>query len=188
MFKKIDKKRQTISYVKYGSTSVIYFYDNFIKTQLLVIKAQFFTTKYYILRNIFLTTYLKHFVFIESFDLNSRLNNLIESFSIKDCLVNFLFESKMNSCILPISSKISRFSLCGLTLIMLNPVSSFIIFLLFSSPALSLSVCPFSSISIPNLGTGKRRSIKYLLTLYCSFIISFGNIFFIFSSVEYSLL
>ena len=40
MVKKIYSKRQTISYVKYGSTPVIYFYDNFIKTQLLMIKAQ----------------------------------------------------------------------------------------------------------------------------------------------------
>ena len=80
-----------------------------IKTQLLVIKAQFFKTKHYILGNIFLTTYLKHFVFIESFDLNSKLNNLIKSFSIKDFLVNFLFEPEINICILPISSKISNF-------------------------------------------------------------------------------
>ena len=91
-------------------THVIYFVDNFIKTQLLVIKAQFFTTKHYILGNIFLTTYLKHFVFTESFDLNSRLNNLSESFPFKDVLASFLFESEMNSCILPISSKISEFS------------------------------------------------------------------------------
>ena len=96
------------------------FITTLIKTQLLVIKAQFFTTKHYILGKLFLTTYLKHFVFTESFDLNSRLNNLIESLSIKDFLVNFLFESEINVCILPISSKISKFSLSGLILMISN--------------------------------------------------------------------
>ena len=41
--------------------------------------------------NIFLTTYFKHFVFMELFDLNSSLNNLFESSSIQDVLVDFLF-------------------------------------------------------------------------------------------------
>ena len=35
-----------------------------------------------------LTTYFKHFVFMELFDLNSNLNNLFESSSIKDFLVD----------------------------------------------------------------------------------------------------
>ena len=36
-----------------------------------------------------LTTYFKHFVFMELFDLNSSLNNLFESPCIKDYLVDF---------------------------------------------------------------------------------------------------
>ena len=36
-----------------------------------------------------LITYSKHFVFIDLFDLNSNLNNLIESSTIKDILVDF---------------------------------------------------------------------------------------------------
>ena len=46
-----------------------------------------------------LTTYFKHFVFIELFNLNSNLTNLFESSSIKDFLndssVNFLVKLTM---------------------------------------------------------------------------------------------
>ena len=42
-----------------------------------------------------LTTYFKHFVFMELFDLNSSLNNLFESSSIKDFLVDFLVDLTM---------------------------------------------------------------------------------------------
>ena len=46
-----------------------------------------------------LTTYFKHFVFMELFDLNSNLNNLFESLSIKifliDSSVNFLVDLTM---------------------------------------------------------------------------------------------
>ena len=36
-----------------------------------------------------MTTYFKHFVFMELFDLNYKINNLFESSSIKDFLVDF---------------------------------------------------------------------------------------------------
>ena len=36
-----------------------------------------------------LATYFKHFVLMELFDLNSNLNNLSESLSFKDFLVDF---------------------------------------------------------------------------------------------------
>ena len=42
-----------------------------------------------------LTTYFKHFVFIELFDLSSSLNNLFENSSIKDFLVDFLVDLTM---------------------------------------------------------------------------------------------
>ena len=46
-----------------------------------------------------LTTYFIHFVFMELFDLNSNLNNLFESLSIKifliDSSVNFLVDLTM---------------------------------------------------------------------------------------------
>ena len=46
-----------------------------------------------------LTTYFKHFVLMELFDLNSNLNNLFESSPIKDSLVdssvNFLVDLTM---------------------------------------------------------------------------------------------
>ena len=46
-----------------------------------------------------LTTYFKHFVFMGLFDLNSNLNNLSPSLSIKDflvdCSVNFLVDLTM---------------------------------------------------------------------------------------------
>ena len=46
-----------------------------------------------------LTTYFKHFVFMELFDLDSNLNNLSKSLSIKDflvySLVNFLVDLTM---------------------------------------------------------------------------------------------
>ena len=54
---------------------------------------------YYKLGSICLTTYFKHFVFMELFDLNSNLNNLFESSSVKDFLVdssvNFLVDLVM---------------------------------------------------------------------------------------------
>ena len=40
-----------------------------------------------------LSTYFKHFVFMELFDSNSNFNNLFESSSIKDFLVDFLIDS-----------------------------------------------------------------------------------------------
>ena len=99
-----------------------------------------------------------------------------------DSSVIFLFEPEMNFCILPVSLKISKFSLSGLILIISNPVSSFIICSFFP---LFLDLCKwsFSSISIPSLWT-----VKYLLTFHWSFIISFGKIFFIFFTMEYSFL
>ena len=39
-----------------------------------------------------LTAYFKDFIFIELFELNSNLNNLLESSSIKDILLNLLVD------------------------------------------------------------------------------------------------
>ena len=39
-----------------------------------------------------LATYFKHFAFTELFDLNSNLNHLFVSCSIKEFLVNFLVD------------------------------------------------------------------------------------------------
>ena len=122
------------------------------------------------------------------FHINNCLTILF-SFSVSsikyffvDSSVIFLFEPEMNFCILPVSLKISKFSLSGLILIISNPVSSFIICSFFP---LFLDLCKwsFSSISIPSLWT-----VKYLLTFHWSFIISFGKIFFIFFTMEYSFL
>ena len=77
-----------------------------------------------------LTTYFKHFVFIELFDLSSSLNNLFENSSIKDFLVDFLVDLTMQCCILPISTKPLKFSLAGLILINLQPSSFYIGFCL----------------------------------------------------------
>ena len=82
-----------------------------------------------------LTTYFKHFVFIELFDLNSNLNNLFESSSMKaslvDSSVSFLVDLIMKFCILPISTKILKFSLSGLILINSQPSFFFYYFLSF---------------------------------------------------------
>ena len=79
-----------------------------------------------------LATYFKHFVLMELFDLNSSLNNLFESLSIKyflvDSSVNLLVDLTMSFCILPISTKILKFSLAGLILINLLPSSFSIAF------------------------------------------------------------
>ena len=62
-----------------------------------------------------LTIYLKHFAFMELFDLNSSLNNLFESSSVRgflvDSSVNFLVDLAMKLFILPISTKELKFSL-----------------------------------------------------------------------------
>ena len=72
-----------------------------------------------------LATYFKLFVFMELFDLNSNLNNLFESSSIKDFLVDslvtFLVDLIIKLCILPISTKILKFCLVGLILINSQP-------------------------------------------------------------------
>ena len=52
--------------------------------------SQAISSHFYNVGSIFLTAYFKHFVFTESFDLNSNLNNLFESSYIKDFLVDFL--------------------------------------------------------------------------------------------------
>ena len=65
---------------------------------------------------------------MELFNLNSNLNDFFENLSIKDFLVdssvNFLVDLVMQFCILPISTKILKFSLAGLILINLQ-LSSF---------------------------------------------------------------
>ena len=89
------------------------------------------------IRQYLLTTYFKHFVFIELFDLNSNLNNLFESSSIKhflvDTSVNVLVDLVMQFCVLPISTKILKFSLAGLILINSQPSSFSIAFCLYIS-------------------------------------------------------
>ena len=60
-----------------------------------------------------LTTYFKHFVFIELSFLNYNLNNLFERSSIKD----FLVDSLMCLCISFMALKILKFSSSGLILI-----------------------------------------------------------------------
>ena len=42
-----------------------------------------------------LTTYFKHFVFIELFDLNSNPNSLFERSSVTDVLIDFLVDLTM---------------------------------------------------------------------------------------------
>ena len=73
-----------------------------------------------------LTTYFKHFVFMELSDLNSSLNNLFESSSIKDFLVDFSVNSLMCLCISFMALKILKFSPLGLILINAQPSVSFI--------------------------------------------------------------
>ena len=72
-----------------------------------------------------LTIYFKHFAFMQLFDLNSNFNNLFEISSIKaslvDFSVNFLVDLAMQFCVLPISTKILKFSLTGLILINSQP-------------------------------------------------------------------
>ena len=69
---------------------------------------------------------------MELFDLNSNLNNLFESSSIKDFLVdssvNFLVDLVMYFCILLISTEILKFSLAGFSLINSQPGSFSIAF------------------------------------------------------------
>ena len=55
------------------------------------------------------------------FDLIYNRDNLFESSSIKDFLVDFSVDLKIKLCILSISTKISKFSLAGLILINLKP-------------------------------------------------------------------
>ena len=80
---------------------------------------------FYRLGSIFLTIYFKHFVFMELFGLNSNLNNLFESSSIKDYLldfsVNFLVDILMCLCISFIALKILKSSSSGSILINLQP-------------------------------------------------------------------
>ena len=84
-----------------------------------------------------LATYFKHFVFMELFDLNSSLNNLFESSSLKDFLVdssvNFLVDLTIKLCILPISTKILKSFSSGLILINSQPSSYSIALCLFIS-------------------------------------------------------
>ena len=84
-----------------------------------------------------LATYFKHFVFMELFDLNSCLNNLFESPSLKDFLVdssvNFLVDLIIKLCILPISTKILKSFSSGLILIKSQPSSYSIALCLFIS-------------------------------------------------------
>ena len=54
----------------------------------------------------------------------SKCDNLFESSSIKDVLVDFLVDLTIKLCILPISTKILKFSLAGVILINLQ-LSSF---------------------------------------------------------------
>ena len=68
----------------------------------------------FIMWQYFLTIHFKHFVFIEWFDLNSNLKSLFQRSSINEILSNvlvkFLVDSLMWFCILPIQTKISKFS------------------------------------------------------------------------------
>ena len=88
----------------------------FLEAILLIFLLQ--SALFYNLGSIFLTAYFKHFVFMELFDLNSNLNNLIEISSIKNFLVDssvsFLFASTIKFCILLIAAKKSNFPLSGL--------------------------------------------------------------------------
>ena len=77
-----------------------------------------------------LTTYFKHFVFIELFDLNSNPNSLFERSSITDVLIDFLVDLTMYICILPSAIFTSKLSLLGSILINLQPSSFSIAFCL----------------------------------------------------------
>ena len=124
--------------------NILFVIVSFLEAILLVCFLQ--AALFYNLGNVFLTTYFKHFVFMELFDLNSNLNNLSEGSSIKgflvDSSVRFLFASTMNFCILPISTKTSKFSLSGLILINSQSSSFSIAFCLLISWSISLSLCP----------------------------------------------
>ena len=76
-----------------------------------------------------MTTYFKHFVFMELFDLKSNPNSLFEMSSIKDT-VNFLFDLVMYFCIYPISTTVLKFYLAGLILLNSQPSSFSIAFCL----------------------------------------------------------
>ena len=96
---------------------------------------------------------------MELFDLNSNFNNLFESSSIKDSLVNFLVGLTIKLCILPISAKMLKFSLAGLILINSQFSSFSNTFCLCISWPISLLLCPCSLTSIANLYLGKYASI-----------------------------
>ena len=84
----------------------------------------------------FLTIHLKHFDFIERFDLNSNSSNLFERSSISDFLVDtlvcFLVDLIMCLYIWFISLFMSKSAASGLVLIIVIPWFSIINCLLFS--------------------------------------------------------
>ena len=108
------------------------------------LQAISFQFHFYNVGNIFLTTYFKHFLFMGLFDLNSNPNNLFESTSIKDSLVdssvNFLVDLVMCLCISFIALKILKFSSSGLILINSQPSSFSIAFCLSTSWSVFLSL------------------------------------------------
>ena len=89
------------------------------------------------------------------FDLNSKLNNLFESLSTKDFLVDslasFLAELTMQLCVLEISTKTLKFSLAGLILMNSQPNSFSSSFCPCISWLISLFLYPTSSTSIASL-------------------------------------
>ena len=89
--------------------------------------SQAISSYFYNVGSIFLTIYFKRFVFMELFDLNSNLNNLLETSSIKDFLVdfsvNFLVDFLMCLCISLIALQILKSSSSGSILINLQPSS-----------------------------------------------------------------
>ena len=91
-----------------------------------------------------LTIYFKHFVFMELLDLNSNLNNLFESSSIKDFsvefLVDFLIDSLMCLNISFLTLQILTFSSSGLIIINSQPSFFSIAFCLCISWSIFLSL------------------------------------------------
>ena len=91
-----------------------------------------------------LTIYFKHFVFMELLDLNSNLNNLFESSSIKDFsvefLVDFLIDSLMCLNISFLTLQILTFSSSGLIIINSQPSLFSIAFCLCISWSIFLSL------------------------------------------------
>ena len=91
--------------------------------------------------------YTLNIFFMSLFDLNFRFNNLFEVLSI-----TFLFvDLAIKFCILPISTKISKFTLAGLILINLQLSAFSIAFCLSISHSISRVLCPNSSTSIASL-------------------------------------